>query len=128
MLNNVNLVGRMTADPKFSATDNGTSCCSFTIACQQDYGEKKADFIPCVCWKQTAEFVTRHFTKGAMVCINGRLKQRSWKDKDGNNRSVLEVICQNVYFYGDKKSASAPTADEPAEYPVMDEPDGALPF
>ena len=126
MLNNVNLIGRLTADPKFSSVSDGKSVCSFTLAVQQDYGDKAADFIPCVAWKQTAEFITRHFTKGAMIAINGRLKQRSWKDKDGNNRSVLEVIVANCYFYGEKKPA--PGNDAEPELPVIEEPDGELPF
>lgn len=130
MLNVINLVGRLTADPKYSVTPSGTSCCSFTLACQRDFGDKETDFINVVAWKQTAEFVTKHFTKGAMMCVSGRLQIRTW-EKDGQKRSAAEVVANNCYFYGkaDKPAGAAPAAEEPAgNYAIIEEEDGNLPF
>lgn len=107
MLNNIVVQGRLTRDPELKATNNGTSVVLFTIACERDFknketGEKVTDFIDCVAWKHTAEFVHKFFAKGRMVFVQGRIEQQKWVDKDGNNRITTRVIAENVYF-GDSK-------------------------
>ena len=108
MLNNVTIMGRLTADPELRKTGGGTSVTSFTIACERDFktdGEKQADFFEVVAWKHTAEFVSKYFAKGRMAVVSGRLQTRSWTDKDGNKRKAVEVVADNVYF-GDSKNAN----------------------
>lgn len=128
MLNIISIVGRLTADPQYTATQTGKSCCRFTLACQRDFGEKQTDFIECVAWKQTAEFITRHFNKGAMMCVSGRLQINQW-EKDGQKRSKPEVVVDNAYFYGDKRSAPSAAPDVPApDFVVIYDDDAQLPF
>ena len=131
MLNHITLVGRLVADPQYTATDSGKSVCRFTLAVQRDFadksGAKPTDFIPCLAWKQTAEFVTRHFTKGAMMCISGRLQINTW-EKDGQKRSAPEVVCDNVYFYGDKSKAPAAAEAAVPQFVELDDDDAELPF
>lgn len=128
MLNTIAIEGRMTADPKFTVTPSGVSYVNFTLACQRDFpdksGNKEADFIPVVAWKQTAEFVQRHFTKGAKVIVTGRLQVRQY-EKDGQKRTIAEIVAQNVYFGGDSK---APAKQDEPEYAPVTEPDAGLPF
>lgn len=107
MLNNVTIMGRLTADPELRKTGGGTSVTTFTLACERDFktdGEKQADFFEVVAWKHTAEFVSKYFAKGRMAVVSGRLQTRSWTDKDGNKRKAVEIVADNVYF-GDSKSA-----------------------
>ena len=92
MLNNVILMGRLTKDPEIRRTQSGTAAASFTIACERDFsnnGEKETDFIDCVAWKNTADFIGKYFTKGNMIAVNGRLTTRRWQDKDGRNRKSV---------------------------------------
>lgn len=126
MLNNITFVGRLTADPQYTATGSGTSCCRFTLACQRDFGDKKTDFIPCVAWKNTAEFITRHFTKGGMMCVVGRLQINSW-EKDGQKRTSPEVVVDSAYFYGDKQKAPAAAPEAEPEFVQLPD-DEPLPF
>ena len=106
MLNHITIMGRLTRDPELRRTGNGTAVTSFTVAVDRDLGgqdgQKETDFIDCVAWRQTGEFVAKYFAKGRMAVVSGRLQIRSWKDKDGNNRKTAEVIADNVYF-GDSK-------------------------
>ena len=106
MLNNVIIMGRLTRDPELRRTQSGTAVTSFTMAVDRDFksqsGEKETDFIDVVAWRQTAEFVSRFFTKGRMAVVEGRLQMRDWTDKDGNKRTSAEVVAENVYF-GDSK-------------------------
>ena len=107
MLNNVTIMGRLTADPELRKTGGGTSVTTFTLACDRDFktdGEKRADFFEVVAWKHTAEFVSKYFAKGRMAVVSGRLQTRSWTDNNGNKRKAVEVVADNVYF-GDSKSA-----------------------
>ena len=106
MLNHIVVMGRLTADPELRRTQNGTAVASFTIAVDRDFkaenGERETDFIPCVAWRGTAEFVQKYFSKGRMAVVSGRLQIRPWTDKDGNKRRSAEVVADSVYF-GDSK-------------------------
>ena len=106
MLNNVTIMGRLTADPELRKTGGGTSVTTFTLACDRDFktdGEKQADFFEVVAWKHTAEFVSKYFAKGRMAVVSGRLQVRKWQNKDGENRYSTEVVAENVYFGDSKK-------------------------
>ena len=107
MLNHITIMGRLVRDPELRRTGTGVAVASFRVAVDRDYapkdgGERKADFIDCVAWRQTGEFISKYFTKGRMAVVSGRLQIRSWTDKDGNKRRSAEVVADNVYF-GDSK-------------------------
>ena len=107
MLNHITIMGRLTRDPELRRTGTGIAVASFTVAVDLDFGgrdggEKETDFIDCVAWRQTGEFVSKYFTKGRMIVVSGRLQIRSWTDKDGNKRRTAEVVADNCYF-GDSK-------------------------
>lgn len=107
MFNIVILSGRLTADPELKTTQNGVSVCSFSIAVERRYKqgeERQADFINIVAWRSTAEFVSKHFTKGSMIGIEGSIQTRKYQDKDGNNRTAFEVVANNVQFVEPKRS------------------------
>ena len=110
MLNHIVLMGRLTRDPELRRTGTGIAVASFSIAVDRDFGsketgEKETDFIDIVAWRNTAEFVSKYFTKGRMAVVSGRLQIRNWNDKDGNKRRSAEVVADNVYF-GDSKRDS----------------------
>ena len=138
MLNTSTIMGRLTKDPELRRTGSGVAVTSFTLAVDRDFsdrttGEKETDFIDCVAWRSTAEFVQKHFTKGKMAVVTGRLQSRNWTDKDGNKRRTAVIVADRVYF-GDSKKDGFPTAD-PVEYPTapgqdfpVDEDDSSLPF
>ena len=107
MLNHIVIMGRLTRDPELRRTGSGIAVASFTVAVDRDFGgrdggEKETDFIDCVAWRQTGEFVSKYFTKGRMIVVSGRLQIRSWTDKDGNKRRTAEIVADNCYF-GDSK-------------------------
>ena len=107
MLNHIVIMGRLTRDPELRTTQSGVSVTSFTVAVDRDYnsrdnGERQTDFIDCVAWRQTGEFVSRNFNKGKMIIVLGRLQSRKWQDKEGNNRTSWDIQADNVYF-GDSK-------------------------
>ena len=107
MLNHIVIMGRLTRDPELRRTGSGIAVASFTRAVDRDFspkdgGERETDFIDCVAWRQTGEFVSKYFTKGRMAVVSGRLQIRNWNDKDGNKRRSAEVVADNVYF-GDSK-------------------------
>ena len=107
MLNHITIMGRLTRDPELRRTGSGIAVASFTVAVDRDFGgrdggEKETDFIDCVAWRQTGEFVSKYFTKGRMIVVSGRLQIRGWTDKDGNKRRTAEVVADNCYF-GDSK-------------------------
>lgn len=117
MFNLVVLTGRLTADPELKTTQSGISVTSFSIAVDRRYrsGEdRQTDFINIVAWRQTAEFVTKYFKKGSLIGIEGSIQTRKYQDKDGNNRTVFEVVANNVQFVESKRD-SAP-ASEPASF------------
>lgn len=130
MLNKVILIGRFTRDPELRSTPQGISTCSFSLAVDRNYqsagGERQADFINCVAWRQTAEFISKYFQKGNMVCVEGSIQTRSWKDNEGNNRYATEVVVDRSYFVESKRSAQEGSAMSTA--PVFnDSPFGNLP-
>ncbi len=111
MLNHVSIMGRLTRNPELRRTGSGTPVANFVIAVDRDFsgkdGEKETDFINCVAWRQTAEFVNRYFTKGRMAVVSGRLQVRKWQTQDGENRYATEVIAESVYFGDSQKDASS---------------------
>lgn len=108
-MNIIALIGRLTNHPELKNTQNGTSVTSFTIAVDRPYTpkgqEKQTDFINCVAWRNTAEFVTKYFSKGQRIALNGALQSRKYTDKDGNNRTAFEVVADQVYFVESKKES-----------------------
>ena len=140
MLNKIFLMGRLTRDPELRRTQTGTPVASFSLAVDRDFkdkatGERSTDFIDVVAWRQTAEFVSRYFTKGRMAVVEGRLQIRDWTDKEGGKRRSAEVIADGIYFAGAKATQpSEGNADEgtlppPPAGDLQDlDDDGALPF
>ena len=110
MLNHITIMGRLTRDPELRRTGSGIAVASFTVAVDRDFGgrdggERETDFIDCVAWRQTGEFVSKYFTKGSMAVVSGRLQIRTWTDKDGNKRRTAEVVADNVYFGESKRNS-----------------------
>ena len=158
MLNHITIMGRLTRDPELRRTGSGIAVASFTVAVDRDFGgrdggEKETDFIDCVAWRQTGEFVSKYFTKGRMIVVSGRLQIRSWTDKDGNKRRTAEVVADNCYFGdskrdGDSGSAyggnnfanayaapsgnfggySAPAGNPTSDFAMLEDDDAQLPF
>lgn len=116
MLNKIFVMGRLTRDPELRHTNTGTAVASFALACDRDFknqsGDKETDFIEVVAWRNTAEFVSRYFTKGRMAIVEGRLQVRSYIDKDGNKRNATEIVADQVYFGDSKKEEGKATASE----------------
>jgi single-strand DNA-binding protein len=148
MLNRIIIMGRLARDPELRRTGSGTAVTSFTLAVDRDFksqgGEKETDWIDVVAWRNTAEFVSKYFTKGRMAVVEGRLQMRNWTDRDGNKRVSAEVVADNVYF-GDSKRDSgagdygaAPAYGAPmgrsgapmghSDFAEIGEEDGELPF
>lgn len=145
MLNHIAIMGRLTRDPELRRTQSGLAVAGFTLAVDRDYsgkdgGEKEVDFIDCVAWRSTGEFVSKYFTKGQMAVVSGRLQIRGYTDKDGQKRRVAEIVADNVYFAGKKENGAqtAQTAQEGAsyvapaapasDYAMLEDEDGKLPF
>ena len=159
MLNHIVIMGRLTRDPELRRTGSGIAVTSFSLAVDRDFGgrdggERETDFIDCVAWRHTGEFVSKYFTKGRMAVVSGRLQIRGWTDKDGNKRRSAEVVADNVYFgdsrrdgegapasfggnsygsygaapaapaYGGYSAPSAPASD----FAMLDDDDAQLPF
>ena len=141
MLNCAVLMGRIVADPELKTTNTGLSVTSFRIAVDRSFvkqGEQKqADFIDIVAWRQTAEFVARYFKKGSMIAVQGSIQTRSYEDKQGNKRTAVEVVADNVSFCG-SKAESGTQNDFPPEanvkpsgkldFEAIDDDDDSLPF
>lgn len=124
MLNHIVIMGRLTRDVELRRTGGGVAVASFTLAVERDYtgkdnSEKETDFIDCVAWRGTGEFVSRNFAKGRMACVSGRLQLRDWTDKDGNKRRNAEVVADNVYFADSKNAAGTAVGDAPAYAPTQ---------
>ena len=157
MLNHITIMGRLTRDPELRRTGSGIAVASFTVAVDRDFasresGERETDFIDCVAWRQTGEFVSKYFTKGRMAVVSGRLQIRGWTDKDGNKRRAAEVIADNVYFGDSKRDSdnagssyggntygaapaapsyggySAPASAPASDFAMLDDDDAQLPF
>lgn len=120
MLNKVMLMGRLTADPVLRQTTNNLSVTSFSLAVNRSYakkdGTRDADFFDIVCWRNTAEFVSKYFTKGTQVVVCGSLQTRTWKDKNDQNRKTVEVVADEVYFAEGKRDG-APRGNDSAPVP-----------
>ena len=142
MLNHITIMGRLTRDPEMRRTGSGIPVTSFTLAVDRDFadkqsGEKETDFIDCVAWRNTAEFINNYFTKGRMAAVSGRLQIRSWTDKDGNKRRTAEVVVDGVYFAdSNKDTQNGNTGAQPQQQPqarpqdfaFIDGDDDKLPF
>ena len=141
MLNKIIIMGRLTHDPELRRTGSGTAVTSFSLACDRDFksqsGEKETDFIEVVAWKNTAEFVSKYFSKGRMAVVEGRLQIRDWTDKAGNKRVTAEVVAENVYFADSKRSESNENQKEnfnalsgriSDDFVPISEEDGEIPF
>lgn len=141
MLNHITIMGRLTKAPELRRTGSGVAVTSFTVAVDRDIanketGKKDTDFIDCVAWRGTGEFVEKYFNKGSMAVVSGRLQIREWTDKEGNKRRSAEVVADNVYFGESKKDDSGYTGfvkNTPAAVPAqdfqqIDIPDEQLPF
>ena len=153
MLNHITIMGRLTRDPELRYTQSQTPVASFTLAVGRDFGsrdggEKQTDFIDCVAWRQTAEFVSKYFTKGSMAVVSGRLQICDWTDRDGGKRRSAEVVVDNMYFgesrrrdgdsgdsrsssyssYGNSGSAGKSSAPAASAFAELDDGDGELPF
>ena len=150
MLNHITIMGRLTRDPELRRTGSGIAVASFTLAVDRDFsprdgGERETDFIDCVAWRQTGEFVSKYFTKGRMAVVSGRLQIRNWTDKDGNKRRSAEVVADNVYFGDSRRDGetggsysapaapsyggySAPASSPASDFAMLDDDDAQLPF
>ena len=153
MLNHITIMGRLTRDPELRTTQAGVSVTSFTVAVDRDFGgrdgsERQTDFIDCVAWRSTGEFVSKYFHKGSMIVVSGRLQSRKWQDRDGNNRTSWEINADNVYFgesrrdgdssrdsysnntYSSSYDSGRSSAPAPASntFVELDDGDGELPF
>ncbi len=142
MLNHITIMGRLTRDPELRRTGSGIAVASFSVAVDRDFapkdgGERETDFINCVAWRQTGEFVSKYFSKGSMIVVSGRLQMRNWIDKDGNKRVSAEIVAGSVYF-GERKRAEADNSGSPesygysaeaaADFAMLNDEDAQLPF
>ena len=124
MINNVVLMGRLVATPELRSTGTGISVTSFTIAVERSFAkageQRQADFIDCVAWRQTADFISRYFQKGSMIAVTGNIQTRNYEDKNGNKRKAVEVVVDNASFCGSKSETgtsggyAAPATAAPA--------------
>lgn len=130
MLNHIVIMGRLGKDPELRRTKSGVAVATFNVAVDRDFkdkatGQRATDWITCVAWRSTAEFVEKYFAKGSQVLVAGRLQMRDWTYKDGNKRISAEVQAENVYFAGAKTEGGQ---RELPEFEVMDDDDPDLPF
>lgn len=132
MLNQITIMGRLTRDPELRRTQSGIAVASFTLAVDRDYqaegAERETDFLDCVAWRGTAEFVARYFKKGRMAVVTGRLQIRPWTDKDGSKHKSAEIVAGSVYFGDSKKADTAPPAAPQQGFQELDGEDDELPF
>ena len=144
MLNTIVIMGRLVRDPELRRTGTGLAVASFSVAVERDWpnkdtGEKEVDYIDCVAWRHTGEFVSKYFAKGSMIVVSGRLQIRTWTDKDGNKRKTAEIVAENVYFGESKKKSETNNSYGSYSYPYVstggdfamledDDPNAVLPF
>lgn len=132
MINKVILMGRLTREPELRHLETDKSVCDFTIAIDNGYGDnKRTDFVNCVAWNKTAEFISKYFAKGKMIIVIGRITTRSWETQDGHKRYVTEVIANEVNF-GETKAARQTGTQQSMQddngFIPLDENDDDLPF
>ena len=160
MLNHITIMGRLVRDPELRRTGSGIAVASFCVAVDRDYapkdgGERKTDFINCVAWRQTGEFISKYFSKGRIIVVDGRLEMRDWTDKEGNKRTSAEINVDNAYFGDSKRDGdngsynggnsyggntysapaapsyggySAPASSPASDFAMLDDDDAQLPF
>ena len=129
MINKVILMGRLTRDPEMRHTNSGTPVTTFSIAIDNGYGDnKRTDFVNCIAWNKTAEFVSKHFTKGKMIIVIGRITTRSWETQDGKRAYATEVIANEVNFGETKSSPQLNTPQTAAQQPMQDDDDDFTPL
>lgn len=149
MLNCTIIMGRLTRDPELRRTGSGIAVTSFSIAVERDVApqgqQKETDFFDCVAWRQTGEFIAKHFTKGRMIVVEGKLQTRSWNDKDGNKRKTVEIVADNAYFgdskpqggsqgnsygnnYGNNYGGYAAPAAPASDFAMLEDDDAQLPY
>ena len=131
MLNSVVLMGRLGAAPEPRTTQNGTSVLTFSLAVERDFagqdGKRPVDWITCVAWRQTADFIVKYFDKGDQIAVTGRMQVRPWTDQQGNKRTATEVVIDSAYFAGAKRTQQAPPPADADVY-EFEEYNGELPF
>lgn len=129
MINKVILMGRLTRDPELRHTGKGTPVTTFSIAIDNGYGDnKRTDFVNCLAWNKTAEFVTKYFTKGKMIIVIGRITTRSWETQDGKRAYATEVVANEVNFGESKTSPQLNTPQTAAQPPMQDDDDDFTPL
>ena len=106
-MNQCQLMGRLVRDPELKYTPQGTAVTSFTLAVDRRFNRDKADYINIIAWRQTAEFVAKHFAKGQRVAVVGSIQTRSWEDNDGGKHKAVEIVADSVYFADAKKESAA---------------------
>lgn len=135
-MNQITILGRLVRDPELRQTASGLSVTSFTVAVDRDVatnGQRETDFLDCVAWRKTAEFVSSYFSKGSMIALSGRLQIRPWTDKDGNKRRSAEIVAEHCYFASSKRDSGSDGSagaypNYPENYPRILDPDEGLPF
>jgi single-strand DNA-binding protein len=128
--NGVHIMGRITRDLELRHTQSGTAVCQFCVAVTRSFkdanGEYQSDFIDCVAWRNSAEFITKYFSKGALIALDGELQTRNYTDKDGNKRKATELLVSSAAFTGEKREAAAKPAPTEDDYSAISDDD--LPF
>lgn len=129
MLNVVAIMGRLVADPELKTTPAGINVCTFRIACDRSFvqqgQQRQADFIDVVAWRHNADFLCKHFAKGGMVAVQGRLQTRQYQDRNGNKRTAVEVVADSLSFAGSSKKPGGQAVDKGGEAPPSDYRDPA---
>ena len=135
MLNHITIMGRLTRDPELRHTKQGNAVASFTLAVDRNGKDQPTDFIDCVAWRQTAEFVNSYFSKGRMAVVEGRLQIREWTDRDSSKRRTAEVVADNIYFGDSKKedpldrfTRENPGTVQDDQFDEVSDDDSDLPF
>ncbi len=125
-MNNITLMGRICKDPELKYTQTQIPVTTFTLAVDREYGDA-TDFIPCVAWRQTAEFICKYFRKGSLIALRGTVQSRDYEDRNGNKRTIIEIVADRVYFTGEKREENKPaTPNDDFEEITADE--DVLPF
>lgn len=140
-MNSTNIIGRLTADPELRRTQNGTACCSFSLAVKRPKVKDTTDFLNFVVWQQGAEYLCQYGHKGDIVGVTGYLTSRNWEDKNGNKRVAFEVICDSVELLSSKRNSEgnantshgqnasyAQPSYAQQNFDVINDPDVNLPF
>lgn len=116
MYNRAIIIGRLTKEPELKQTTGGKSVCSFTVAVNRRYSREETDFLDCVAWQRTAEFLCRYFHKGGAIGVEGAIQTRKYEDRNGNQRTTVEIVADNVSFVGGKENGGPVEISENAEH------------